>query len=202
MGDFALAVRGNRIHEASARFDKDWIIAVRAYPEIERSRVELEKLSPALSLNFQVRLLASRSFENARALCQATKDQYFRRFFGESAAVRVLATFLLKSNRRDLAGEFNEMVQRLGSPSQSIGFLAEFMLRHGIGRTVALPNWFAQPNGGYLWAPEGVSGRQRGDTRRIERVLDYLANNAAVLLYRFVMLAAAIVPLTMVIMAL
>ena len=58
MGDFALAVRGNRIHEASARFDKDWIIAVRAYPEIERSRVELEKLSPALSLNFQVRLLA------------------------------------------------------------------------------------------------------------------------------------------------
>ena len=104
----------NEFDENLNVFDKDWEILIEVFPNAEKLRIDLSKLSQKLSLLFQVVLLEKKMGGKAQQVASSLKKEFLERYFGTNNKIQELASKALINNEIEIAKEINKKITLLG----------------------------------------------------------------------------------------
>jgi curved DNA-binding protein CbpA len=110
----------------NAELQKRWDIVKEYYADVDQMAVQLGKISPNLRLIFQLILLDTKTFKEARQIAQNIEDIYLTRYFGENGDIKSFAKKLLLHknlyHHADALRELNKTIAILGleAPSEAI----------------------------------------------------------------------------------
>ncbi len=109
----------NKAEETYANIiKKDWDFACEYYPEIEERYQELRKISRGSALQFQVILIADKSFENYERVANELEETYLASKFGTSDFVQGLAKDAILSGNLNFAKDLNKAQKILGQKAE------------------------------------------------------------------------------------
>lgn len=91
-----------------------WQIAAGFFPEIDRHRARLERLSAHLADEFQLHLLQRRQYADAAAIADRLRVEFLGRHFGTDEAVLAYAEQLLLAREVDAVRFVSQIVSVLG----------------------------------------------------------------------------------------
>jgi len=94
----------------------DWKIVIEFYPEAEKFREDLNKISEALAFTYQVIIIDTQNGSNSFKIKNQMKFQYLKSYFGEDNAIQSFAEKLIKTNQKEAAIYLNSVIRVLGSP--------------------------------------------------------------------------------------
>jgi len=104
---------------ADTELQKRWDVVREYYPDVDALALELGKLSPNLKLIFQVMILDTKSFKEARQISRTIEDIYLTRYFGQNPQIKLFAKRLLNYKNMyqhaDALRELNKTIAILGS---------------------------------------------------------------------------------------
>jgi len=132
--------------ESKAAELADWQLVKEYHPECEEARANLEKMSPALALAFQLELLRTKSFSSASAIRLKLKSEFLTRYFGANGYIREFAEGILKEGQLDAAKELNRVVKvlALDNSSDALALEAIRKIKNKFGVKFT-PSWDFQP---------------------------------------------------------
>ena len=119
----------------------DWKFAVEYYPDLEKLRKEVSKISSTLSVVFQSTLLSKKNFGDAVEIKAEIIDRFVGRYFGKDTNVKEFALKLLKRGRRDAAKELNRAVLVFGDSLNSDEVIRKIVKKFGLGNVDAYANF-------------------------------------------------------------
>ena len=105
---------------------KRWDIVKEYYADVDQMAVQLGRISPNLKLIFQIILLDTKAFKEARQIERNIEDIYLTRYFGENGDIKSFAKKLLLHKNlyqhADALRELNKTISVLGleAPSEVI----------------------------------------------------------------------------------
>ena len=105
--------------QASA-INKDWGVATKYYPDLQKAEKALNAISPALAFTFRLTLLESKRFGEWSVVAHELDAKYFSKYFGANVEVQEFAKELILEGRKDAAKELNEAVRVLGNVGISV----------------------------------------------------------------------------------
>lgn len=100
-------------------FADDWNILIEVFPNAEKLRLELSKLSQKLSFLFQVILLEKKLGGKAHQVAQNLKNEFLERYFGNNKSIQILASKALQNDEIEIAKEINKKIILLGDDAAS-----------------------------------------------------------------------------------
>jgi len=94
--------------------DDDWKTLIDVFPEAEKFRKELVKISSKIGLNYQITLLTKKLGNKAEIIADEIKHDFLKRYFGNSNKIHEIALQAILSNELTLAKELNKKISLLG----------------------------------------------------------------------------------------
>ncbi len=110
----------------NAELQKRWEIVKEYYADADQMAIQLGRISPNLKLIFQIILLDTKAFKEARQIARNIEDIYLTRYFGENGDIKSFAKKLLLHKilyqHADALRELNQTISVLGleAPSEVI----------------------------------------------------------------------------------
>jgi len=104
----------SEFEDTSNIFDTDWNILIEVYPDAERLRQSLSKISQKLGFLFQVLLLDKQLGAKAEQAANNLRKDFLERYFGTNKKIQDLATQALKLKDIEVAKEINKKITLLG----------------------------------------------------------------------------------------
>jgi len=100
--------------------ERDWAIAAKYHPHIQKAADDLGRLSKSLSFSFMLTLLETKQFRELDGVAAKIEKKWFTKFFGTNEDVHEFAKELILEGRRDAAKELNEAVRVIGSVGETV----------------------------------------------------------------------------------
>ena len=94
----------------------DWEIVIEFIPSAEKLRSQLEKLSPSLSIYYQLKLITDKSYDKINEIAAEIKHEFLRSYFGDDRLIQSFAESLIYKNRKDAAHYLNNVIRVMGTP--------------------------------------------------------------------------------------
>jgi len=104
----------SEFEESSNIFDSDWSILVEVFPNAEKIRINLSKLSQKLGFLFQVVLIEKKLGGKADQVSKDLRNDFLKRYFGTNKRIQELASKALLNNEIEIAKEINKKITLLG----------------------------------------------------------------------------------------
>ena len=98
----------------------DWEIVVEFIPAADRWRIQLEKLSPSLSVLYQLTLIIEKAYNKHIEIGKMIRDEFFKSYFCENLKIQYFAEGLIYKNRKDVASYLNNVIRVMGSPKNNM----------------------------------------------------------------------------------
>ena len=96
-------------------FDNDWNILIEVFPQAEKRRENLSKLSQKLSFLFQAVLLEKQLGNKSEQVARNLRNDFLERYFGKNRSIQELAAKALMNNEIGIAKEINKKITLLGN---------------------------------------------------------------------------------------
>ncbi len=109
--------------DAFIQFSEAWLYISEYYPEAERYRKNLAKISSGLALEFQARLINKRLFSNLAADHDTLLELFLNQYFGTSRKIHYFVLEAIRDQRLDVAKEVNKAILYIGTPTEIEPFL-------------------------------------------------------------------------------
>lgn len=93
----------------------DWELALDIYPDLERLRRQLGKISISLSFGFVKTMLARKDFEQRFKIADQLEKDFFIRYFGSDSEINAFAKEIILSGHKEAALKLNKYISVLGS---------------------------------------------------------------------------------------
>ena len=101
------------------KFKKDWEIALKVYPEIDKYKEYIKKFGLYLAAQYQVTLIQGQFFARAQQIKDDLISSFIKRKFGHSKEINELAIFLFENSEVKMAKELNQLIRVVGSDSST-----------------------------------------------------------------------------------
>ena len=97
---------------------KDWMLAVELYPDLERLRCRLKRMCETLSFEFVTVVLDEKIFKARKDLAIRLEEAYLKRYFGGNKKIIEFARDLIFAGRKDAALKLNQYINLLGRDAE------------------------------------------------------------------------------------
>jgi curved DNA-binding protein CbpA len=94
---------------------KDWAVAVRYFPDLEKLESRLANLSWRVANAYRAYILETKAFETRAEVAETMEREFLNTYFGTNPAIVSYARSLIKLGHRAAAKELNEVVRVVGS---------------------------------------------------------------------------------------
>ena len=108
--------------------ERDWLIALRYYPDIADIERRLSRISWRLGYSFRAHMIAAKAFESRVKIADGIEQEFLRNYFGENPALLAFATRLITIGHKPAARALNEAVRILGSNVDAGRVIKQIML--------------------------------------------------------------------------
>ena len=151
---------------------KDWKIASKYYPSIERQYLQLRSLNKSLSLTFRKILLDTKAFAESSSLFERLRHKYLSTYFGDDPSIQDFAEILIKGRHREAALELNQIIFVLRHEVPSQRLIGDISIKFLTGSG---ENDFTSFLSGGTSKGRGFSGRLSAARARLRREQDDLS---------------------------
>lgn len=94
--------------------DRDWAVALRYYPDLEKIEEQLRQISWKLTYAYKAYLIETKQFDRRGDIANKFQHQFLETYFGSNIKIIEFALHLIRIGKRDAALELNETIRVLG----------------------------------------------------------------------------------------
>jgi hypothetical protein len=125
--------KSNAFDQALADLEANWRVAVGVFPDLERHRESLTRISRPLAFQFVVMMLEKRLFTDRQRIAEQLERDFLERYFGSDPQVVAFGRTLIFSGRRDAALALNKLVSVMGSAVPASALISKVRGDFGLG---------------------------------------------------------------------
>jgi curved DNA-binding protein CbpA len=96
-------------------FQRDWEIASKFYPDLNKIASSLARLSMQVAYAFKSYLIESKAFNDRVQIANRLKTQFLQLYFGNNGVINDFAEELILAHRHDAARALNQAIRVLGT---------------------------------------------------------------------------------------
>jgi curved DNA-binding protein CbpA len=100
------------------QFLADWRIVVLHFPEVEKYRLHLRKISISLADTFQILIVTEKLAREAKEISYLLEKEFLKTYFGTNAKIHEFVIYLILNNFRDALLEINNYIRVIGTPPE------------------------------------------------------------------------------------